>query len=128
MTLDRDLGREVGFLGVHLLAERELSEIGGGGLRVDQGGYSWDTGDNLSANLGCAIVLAYEDDSILHECDTATGDSGSPILIQRDGTWKIIAIDSQFFDLTDDRFPYAQANLAVDSRAFAEAVAKVLRK
>lgn len=128
VTLDRDLGRDVGFLGVHILAEPELIEIGGGGLRVDQGGYSWDTGNNLSANSGCAIVLAYEDASIQHECDTATGDSGSPILIRRDGTWKIIAIDSQFFDLADDRFAYAQGNLAVDSRAFAEAVAKVLRK
>lgn len=124
VVLDRDLGSEVGFLEVHTLSETELSQIGRAGLLVNQAGYSWDTGDNMSGNIGCRITQAFEDNSILHECDTAQGDSGSPFLLNVDGTWKIIAVDSQFFSTDDDKATFQQTNLAVDSRAFAAAVAQ----
>jgi V8-like Glu-specific endopeptidase len=124
VVLDRNLGDEVGFLEVHELTAGNLSQIGRSGLLVNQAGYSWDTGDNMSGNQGCRIVQAYEDNSILHECDTAQGDSGSPFLLNVGGEWKIIAVDSQFFSADDDKTPFAQSNLAVDSRAFAAAVAQ----
>ena len=122
VVLDRPLGDEVGYLDVHELTTDDLSQIGRAGLIVNQAGYSWDTGDNLSGNVGCRVIEAYEDNSILHECDTAQGDSGSPFLLNVDGAWKIIAVDSTFFNPDDDKTPFAQANLAVDSRAFARAV------
>jgi len=124
VLLDRNLGDEVGYLEVHELNAANLSQIGRSGLLVNQAGYSWDTGDNMSGNQGCRIVQAYEDNSILHECDTAQGDSGSPFLLNVGGEWKIIAVDSQFFSAVDDKTPFAQSNLAVDSRAFAAAVAQ----
>jgi V8-like Glu-specific endopeptidase len=124
VVLDRNLGDEVGYLEVHELTAANLSQIGRSGLLVNQAGYSWDTGDNMSGNQGCRIVQAYEDNSILHECDTAQGDSGSPFLLNVGGEWKIIAVDSQFFSADDDKTPFAQSNLAVDSRAFAAAVAQ----
>ncbi|MGJ8609925.1 MAG: trypsin-like serine peptidase [Octadecabacter sp.] len=124
VVLDRELGNDVGFLEVHELSPANLSQIGRSGLIVNQAGYSWDTGDNMSGNQGCRIVEAFEDNSILHECDTAQGDSGSPFLLNVDGDWKIIAVDSQFFNPDDEKSPFAQANLAVDSRAFAAAVAQ----
>jgi V8-like Glu-specific endopeptidase len=124
VVLDRNLGDEVGYLEVHELTAANLSQIGRSGLLVNQAGYSWDTGDNMSGNQGCRIVQAFEDNSILHECDTAQGDSGSPFLLNVDGEWKIIAVDSQFFSADDDKTPFAQSNLAVDSRAFAAAVAQ----
>jgi protease YdgD len=124
VVLDRNLGDEVGYLEVHELTAGNLSQIGRSGLLVNQAGYSWDTGDNMSGNQGCRIVQAYEDNSILHECDTAQGDSGSPFLLNVGGEWKIIAVDSQFFSADDDKTPFAQSNLAVDSRAFAAAVAQ----
>ena len=124
VVLDRDLGLETGFLAVHELTAADLSQIGRSGLLVNQAGYSWDTGDNMSGNQGCRITQAYEDNSILHECDTAQGDSGSPFLLNVDGDWQIIAVDSTFFDSGDEKSPFAQANLAVDSRAFARAVAQ----
>ncbi|PVA07249.1 trypsin-like serine peptidase [Thalassorhabdomicrobium marinisediminis] len=122
VMLDRPLGDEVGFLRIHQLTDGNLSQIAGRGLLVNQAGYSWDTGDNLSGNQGCRVVEAYEDNSILHECDTAQGDSGSPFLLNVDGEWKIIAIDSTFFNPEDDKTPFAVGNLAVDSRAFAAMV------
>lgn len=119
VMLDRDLGSEVGFLEIHELTAANLSQIGRSGLIVNQAGYSWDTGENMSGNQGCRIVEAFEDNSIIHECDTAKGDSGSPFLLNVDGTWKIVAVDSQFFGATSDKTPFSQVNLAVDSRAFA---------
>ncbi len=124
VVLDRDLGTEIGYLDIHELTTDDLSQIARSGLLVNQAGYSWDTGDNMSGNAGCRIVEAFEDNSILHECDTAQGDSGSPFLLNVDGTWKIVAVDSQFFDNGDTKTPFSQANLAVDSRAFAAAVAQ----
>lgn len=124
VVLATPLGDEVGYLDVHKLTETELSQIGRSGLLVNQAGYSWDTGDNLSGNVGCRVVEAFEDNSILHECDTAQGDSGSPFLLNVDGEWKIIGVDSQFFHDEGNKTPFAQANMAVDSRAFADAVAQ----
>lgn len=125
VVLDRNLGDEIGYLDVHELTTADISQIGRSGLLVNQAGYSWDTGDNLSGNQGCRVVEAFEDNSILHECDTAQGDSGSPFLLNVDGEWKVIAVDSQFFRSDDqDKSPFSQANLAVDSRAFAATVAQ----
>ena len=124
VILNRNLGDEVGFLSVHELTTANLSQIGRSGLLVNQAGYSWDTGDNMSGNKGCRIVQAFEDNSILHECDTAQGDSGSPFLLNVDGEWKIIAVDSQFFNSDNNKTPFAKTNLAVDSRAFAGTVAQ----
>jgi len=122
VMLDRPLGDDIGYLDVHGLTADDLAQIGRAGLLVNQAGYSWDTGDNMSGNIGCRVIEAFEDNSILHECDTAQGDSGSPFLLNIDGAWKIIAVDSTFFKPDDDKTPFAQANLAVDSRAFAAAV------
>jgi V8-like Glu-specific endopeptidase len=124
VILNRNLGDEVGFLAVHELTTANLSQIGSSGLLVNQAGYSWDTGDNMSGNQGCRIVQAFEDNSVLHECDTAQGDSGSPFLLNVNGEWKIIAVDSQFFNSGNTKTPFAKTNLAVDSRAFAAAVAQ----
>ncbi len=126
VTLDRDLGNYVGMLEIHVLTEAELSQIKRSGLLVDQAGYSWDTGDNLSGNEGCRLTMAYDDNSVMHQCDTAYGDSGSPFLLQVDGTWQVIAVDSQYFDPEDKHGAFAQGNLAVDSRAFADAVTAAL--
>ena len=124
VNLNRDLGDEVGFLAIHELTAADLSQIEGPGLLVNQAGFSWDTGDNMSGNQGCRIVQAFEDNSILHECDTAQGDSGSPFLLNVNGEWKIIAVDSQFLNSRNNKTPFAKTNLAVDSRAFAAAVAQ----
>ncbi|MEL6960962.1 MAG: trypsin-like serine protease, partial [Pseudomonadota bacterium] len=120
--LDRPLGDEVGYLDIHELTAADFAAIAGDGLVVNQAGYSWDTGDNMSGNVGCRVIVAYTDNSVIHECDTAKGDSGSPFLLNVEGTWKIIAVDSQFFDDANHPNAFGGLNLAVDSRAFAEAV------
>ena len=126
VVLDRDLGTQVGMLGIHELTVDDLRLIGGSGLPVNQGGYSWDTGDNLSANEACRVTEAFADNSILHECDTTQGDSGSPILLWVDEAWQIVGVDSQSFDAESKNSVFTRGNLAVDSRAFAAAAALAL--
>lgn len=117
VTLDRDLGREVGHVGLHVLDDDDLAEIAGGGLEVSQAGYSWDTGANPSGHIGCRIVAAYPDGSVLHTCDTTQGDSGSPLMRRSDAGWELVAVDSQFFQAQPQTGDFASSHLAVDMRA-----------
>lgn len=126
VVLDRNLGDKVGYLNVHVLEPGELAQITSGGLLVDQSGYSHDTSPNQSANRGCRLTQAFDDNSVIHECDTAQGDSGSPFILEQDGVFSIIAVDSQFFDPESKNSVFDQGNLAVDSRAFADTVARML--
>lgn len=127
VTIDRDLGNVVGFLNVHRLNDTDITEIGNGGLLVDQAGYSQDTGLNMSGNRGCRVTVAYDDGSILHECDTTFGDSGSPLLIRVSDEWQIIGVESQMYDTESKNSPFPSGSLAVDSRSFADAVARAVQ-
>ena len=122
LTLDRDLGLELGFVPPHLLDKDDLAHIRRGEFRVSQAGYSWDTGQWLSGHEGCRILTAYGDGSILHDCDTTRGDSGSPIMAQIDGEWRLIALDSQFFTPQAPFEGFSSSHLAVDTRGFAQAL------
>jgi V8-like Glu-specific endopeptidase len=128
VTLDRDIGTTAGFLPIFVLTEAEMTAIRVQGLLVDQAGFSWDTGENLSGIVGCRVVGVYNQVTILHECDTTNGDSGSPILLTRDGVVGIIGVDSEFIDNTKESATFASGNLAVDSRAFAKAVAGAMQR
>ena len=94
LRIDRPLGNEVGFVGVRRLADYSANQALL--LTLLQGGYSWDTGDNLSGNLDCNIVDFDGDRLILHDCDTTRGDSGSPFMIRDGDGYFIIATDSAF--------------------------------
>jgi len=123
LTLDRDLGLDIGFVRPHVLGKPELIRLARGErLEVSQAGYSWDTGTWLSGHMGCEILTAWDDGSLIHTCDTTRGDSGSPILMQVDGEWRLIAVDSQFFAPQPPYVGFSSSHLAVDTRAFAEAL------
>lgn len=61
---------------------------------LHQAGYSWDTGENLSGNAGCRLLEFRPSGLIGHDCDTVDGDSGSPLLMRRDGDWVIVGVVS----------------------------------
>ena len=126
LRLDRPLGEEVGYLEVHELDDGDLAAIGAGGLRISQAGYSWDTDPYLSGHRDCRVIQAYRDATILHNCDTTRGDSGSPLLLFREGRWHVIALDSQFFAPQPVSGNFASSHLAVDSRAFAAELRRYL--
>ena len=122
ITLDRDIGLEVGFIRPALLSKDDFATITAGNFAVSQAGYSWDTGNNLSGHVDCRVLSAYRDGSLIHSCDTTRGDSGSPILFQRGGEWRLLAVDSQFFSPQPPFPQFSSAHLAVDTRAFAAAL------
>jgi protease YdgD len=122
LTLDRDLGLEVGFVPPMVLDKDDLGEILAGRFTVSQAGYSWDTGSWLSGHMGCRVLQAFRDGSLIHDCDTTRGDSGSPILVERDGGWFLLALDSQFYRAMPPYGGFSSSHLAVDTRAFAQAL------
>lgn len=122
LTLDRDLGTQIGYIRPYVLTDADLARVGdkGAGLLVSQAGYSWDTGSWLSGHMDCRVLTAYPDGTFIHTCDTTRGDSGSPILTQIDGEWRLIAVDSQFFEPQPPFPQMSSSHLAVDTRAFAD--------
>lgn len=125
LELDWPIGDRVGFFGIHTLTAQDVSAINAGTWdSLNQGGYSWDSPDRMTANQGCRVLEAHEAFGFLHECDTTHGDSGSPLFIERDGRFMIVGVDSQFVDTEKGEV----ANLAVDSRAFAEPLRHFLIK
>lgn len=122
LTLDSDLGLELGYVAPMLLDKQDQEAIRAGQFTVSQAGYSWDTGAWLSGHMGCQVITAYNDGSLIHDCDTTQGDSGSPILHMRDGVWRFLAVDSQFFAPQPPHMEMSSAHLAVDTRAFAQAL------
>ncbi|PWE28651.1 trypsin-like serine peptidase [Pararhodobacter marinus] len=123
LELDRDLGLEVGFIRPHVFDKSDLEQIMAGDYLVSQAGYSWDTGAYPSGHMDCQILRAYRDGSMIHTCDTTRGDSGSPILHRMaDGEWRLIAVDSQFFDPQPPFPQMSSSHLAVDTRSFAQAL------
>ena len=109
LRLDRPIGVEVGYLGVIPVAAINADEA----LLIPlyQAGFSWDTGMNLSGNVGCQILRLDGANMLRHNCDTTHGDSGSPIMIRRGEEFYIIATESRF-----DFNPYVPAE-SVSTRA-----------
>jgi len=94
IRIDQPLGRELGFLGVRPL--RNGDPQAAVGTTLLQAGYSWDTGDHLSGNLYCEVIGIEEENKLAHNCDTTTGDSGSPFLVQDGSEFFVVGVDSTF--------------------------------
>lgn len=90
LRLDQPLGDELGTIAITPVVT--LADI----HELVQAGYSWDTGERLSGNIGCAPVALNADATLEHACDTTQGDSGSPLMVVRDGVYGIVAVDSKF--------------------------------
>ncbi|MEM8914343.1 MAG: trypsin-like serine protease [Pseudomonadota bacterium] len=57
-------------------------------------GYSKDRAHMLAAHEDCSIIGAAEEGRLLlHDCDATHGDSGSPILLRRNNSLSVIAIN-----------------------------------
>ncbi|MCC6982804.1 MAG: trypsin-like serine protease [Bauldia sp.] len=91
LRIDRPLGRELGFVAPRTLDARAALD-----WEIRQAGFSWDTGDHLSGHLGCHIIEVEDENTIVHNCDTTEGDSGSPIMAFIDGEYFVIGTDSTF--------------------------------
>lgn len=91
LVLAEPLGAQVGYLGVEAFPSGTLDESRTGTLI--QAGFSQDRPHILSANVGCHVTGYLNDlNLVLHDCDAVNGDSGSPLLVERDGEFYIRGI------------------------------------
>ncbi|NUU67878.1 serine protease [Enterobacteriaceae bacterium BIT-l23] len=87
------------------------------GRKVMQSGYPEDHLDTLYMHQECLITGWAQQGVLSHQCDTLPGDSGSPLLLRRNGSWELIGIQSSA-PAPDDR---ARAdNRAIAVTAFRE--------
>jgi protease YdgD len=117
VRLDQPLGDRLGHAGVRNITGQDLAAARAADLY--QAGYSWDTGETLSANVGCHIVQTYPDGTFAHECDTTRGDSGSAFLVRNGQGFDVIGVDSNFRSNPDGPFIY----IAVSAASFQQYVA-----
>lgn len=117
IRLDQPLGQRLGFAGVRNLTGQGLAAARAADLY--QGGFSWDTGDTLSANIACHLVQTYQDGTFAHECDTTRGDSGSAFLVRNGQGFDVVGVDSNFRSNPNGPFLY----IAVSAASFQPAVA-----
>lgn len=122
LRLDEPIGQTVGWFDVGPLDEAQQSALLSlGGPKVNQAGYSGDSDRRLTAHIGCRLLNFEPNDTLLHQCDTMVGDSGSPLFIQESGRYRLIALESQSF-----RSDGELVNSAVDARSFFEAVQRYI--
>lgn len=117
VRLDQPLGERLGHAGVRNLIGQGLSAARAAELY--QAGYSWDTGETLSANVGCHIIEVHNDGTFAHECDTTRGDSGSAFLVRNGQGFDVIGVDSNFRSNPGGPFIY----IAVSAASFEPYVA-----
>jgi protease YdgD len=132
IRLERPLGDQLGFAGVRNITGQGTPTASA--AELFQAGYSWDTGDTLSANIGCRIVDTHPPTpptspaavsgarighTFAHECDTTRGDSGSGFLVRNGQSFDIIGVDSNFRTNPNGPFIY----IAVSAASFQPFVA-----
>ncbi|MFT3729302.1 MAG: trypsin-like serine protease [Terricaulis sp.] len=116
LRLDHRLGDTVGFAGVQNLTGQGAAVARRTPLM--QGGFAWDTGDNLAGVTACHLVAIHSDNTFEHQCDTTRGDSGSSFFVPHGDGFDVIGVDSNF--RSRPGVPYI--NIAVSASAFASHV------
>ena len=79
--------------------------------QVTQSGYPEDHLTTLYTHRNCQVTGWPQQNVLSHRCDTLPGDSGSPLLLQTDAGWQLIAIQSSA--------PAASDRERADNRAIA---------
>lgn len=103
--LEERLGDQLGWMELGLLTDAEVADMQAGrGPRILQAGYSYDQQGVLTGNLGCPFIELGADSTLIHECDTLQGDSGSPLFIEDGDGYRIIGVESRTDPQPDQPF------------------------
>jgi V8-like Glu-specific endopeptidase len=93
LTLKKPIGRQAGWLGLRRLDKTLLARLRRGDARALQAGYRRGWTHIMTVNLDCTVSGFFEGRSgILHSCDIAKGDSGSPLLVLADGEFRVVGL------------------------------------
>jgi len=123
VLLDADIGDRAGIMAVHRLTAKDKARIKAGDwVPLIQAGYAWDAPDRMTTHSGCRALSLRSDNTMLNNCDMTKGDSGGPIFMKEEGGYAVVAVVTRFFHSGAPDAAY----LAVDSRAFADALEKYL--
>jgi protease YdgD len=114
ILLDEPIGGRTGFFGIG------MPDPGGGA--VTQAGYAADRPEQMTAHVGCHVLGLYEDLTLAHDCDTAIGNSGSPLFVGEGEDWSILAVSSRIVLGSN------AVGVAVDARSFSEDLARFIRR
>ncbi|MFW5655374.1 MAG: trypsin-like serine peptidase [Roseicyclus sp.] len=89
------IGNEVGWMEVSALSQSEIAAYASdAGPDILQAGYSFDREGVMTGHLDCAFVEIGPDSTLVHQCDTLEGDSGSPLFVAEGGRFRVIGIES----------------------------------
>lgn len=103
--LAQPIGEQVGWMEVTGLTDAEIAAYGtGNGPPIMQGGYSFDRPGRLTVNLDCPFVAVGPESTLIHQCDTLQGDSGSPLFIADGERYRIIGVESHVQGRPRDAF------------------------
>lgn len=95
LTLDRDLGESYGYLPVATFDPEMLRAVKSEEVEFLHAAYGADEPRLLIVNDDCDVPGFSADEGVLlYTCNTAAGDSGSPILVHRGGKYFVVAIHS----------------------------------
>ncbi|AHM02732.1 hypothetical protein roselon_00277 [Roseibacterium elongatum DSM 19469] len=98
------IGEQIGWMDVGPLTPEDVAaELAGTGPDIMQAGYSYDQQGVLTGNLDCPFIELGGQNTLIHQCDTLQGDSGSPLFIETGGRYRIIGVESR-----TDAMPRAQ--------------------
>lgn len=93
--LDQPLGDQLGWMEIGPLSAADIAAYAtGAGPDILQAGYSADQPDVLTGNLDCPFVELGTENTLVHQCDTVQGDSGSPLFVQDGNGFRIIGVES----------------------------------
>lgn len=93
LTLEKPIGRQAGWLGLRRLDKALLARLERGKARALQAGYRRGFAHIMTVNLNCPISGFFEGKAgILHACNIAKGDSGSPLLVLDRGEFRVAGL------------------------------------
>jgi V8-like Glu-specific endopeptidase len=93
LTLENPIGHQAGWLGLRRLDDRLLRRLRRGEARALQAGYRRGWTHIMTVNLNCAISGFFQGrNGILHACNIAKGDSGSPLLVLDGGMIRVVGL------------------------------------
>lgn len=62
--------------------------------KVTQAGFAHDHNQRLTAHRDCKVTAVVEDNTLEHQCDTLSGDSGSPLWLETEQGPLLVAVQS----------------------------------
>lgn len=92
---------------------------------VTQAGYPEDTDNIMMAHKNCKATGLLDDGRMGHQCDTLSGDSGSPVFAFIDGKAVIVAVQSSAPIASKRK---AADNMAVSAPVFRQALEAFIRR